>query len=599
MPLSPYFTEILKAKLQAEYVQYLPPLIKPSSSEEKNIEKNISRAFSAFIIGKICDESPQVAKCVVDDFDDAGLDAIYLKDDTVFLLQSKFKTKETFDQGEALKFLRGVRKILKCDFGGMNKHVTDRAAEITQAIENFDHIQLIVAHSGSGISAPAKTAFDEFFDEMAADEPRLITNILDLDYTKIVEFLISEETFKKVNTSVSLESFNKIDQPFETVFGIVPLEQLVNIHNEHGLALYERNIRTYLGTKNKLGVNESIQKTLLQSPTEFFYLNNGVTALYETIKEKGRVAGKGNKKFLVTGLSIINGAQTISSSAASGADSENLTNAKVMITLIKAEAEADMGRKVTKARNHQNPVNFSDFVSLEAIQEKLRRECALSDVIYNYKAGQSFEGKGGTKISLQQAVNALALRVRDPRIPVKQKKSPSLLTKTDSDEYKQLFPEDLSGIELINSFRLNSVIEKLIQSNIWASNGFHSMIYNHGRYALSWIFANRCNRILNCPTKLTADVIENMISKPFDDVRSIFDDIVHKRVLHSYPGPLGTFRNQSVALSDMKKIMIKAYNIAEDDAGLKANDVYVSGENYPIKLFNYLISKAPQIELPK
>ena len=58
---------------------------------------------------------------------------------------------------------------------------------------------------------------------------------------------------------------------------------LVDLHEKYGKALYEKNIRTFLGHKTE--VNSAIQKTLADQPESFLYLNNGVTALCEIVDQ--------------------------------------------------------------------------------------------------------------------------------------------------------------------------------------------------------------------------------------------------------------------------------------------------------------------------
>ena len=89
-----------------------------------------------------------------------------------------------------------------------------------------------------------------------------------------------------------------ITEPRLTYCGLIGLDALVKLHNTHGKALYERNIRTFLGHKTE--VNISIQKTLAASPEDFFYLNNGVTALCEKVEPKGSKSGAEGSRFAVS-----------------------------------------------------------------------------------------------------------------------------------------------------------------------------------------------------------------------------------------------------------------------------------------------------------
>ncbi|WP_425459651.1 AIPR family protein [Hankyongella ginsenosidimutans] len=85
------------------------------------------------------------------------------------------------------------------------------------------------------------------------------------------------------------------------------LSQLAALHKLHDKALYERNIRNFLGKTTD--VNRAIRDTLTEKPELFQYLNNGVTALCERIEPKNGTAKE--KVFSLGGVSIVNGAQTV------------------------------------------------------------------------------------------------------------------------------------------------------------------------------------------------------------------------------------------------------------------------------------------------
>lgn len=87
-----------------------------------------------------------------------------------------------------------------------------------------------------------------------------------------------------------------------------------------------------------------------------------------------------------------------------------------MLTLIKAPADGPFGKRVTKARNHQNPVQTANFASLDENQERLRQEIAHLGFAYHYRPEASATGLQA--ISLDEALRALASRQDDPRYAV-------------------------------------------------------------------------------------------------------------------------------------------------------------------------------------
>jgi hypothetical protein len=73
--LSADYLAILETALAKDFVPHLPPLLDLKEPTDKEKKKNLSRAFSAFAIHKLCEISAaDAAASVVDDF---GIDAVY------------------------------------------------------------------------------------------------------------------------------------------------------------------------------------------------------------------------------------------------------------------------------------------------------------------------------------------------------------------------------------------------------------------------------------------------------------------------------------------------------------------------------------------
>ncbi|MDF5926640.1 AIPR family protein [Pseudomonas aeruginosa] len=178
-------------------------------------------------------------------------------------------------------------------------------------------------------------------------------------------------------------------------------------------------------------------------PTDFFYLNNGVTAVCDLIEPKANK--NGIKKFKVRGLSIINGAQTVASAAEFMAQHPgcNIDDAKVMLTLIKAPADGPFGKRVTKARNHQNPVQTANFASLDENQERLRQEIGHLGFDYQYRPEALATGAGA--ITLDEALRALALQQNDPRYAVWLKTEPARLANPTPSNTRDYSPSAYRG----------------------------------------------------------------------------------------------------------------------------------------------------------
>jgi hypothetical protein len=141
--LEPQYMTILKKALAERFVPSLPPLLDTTKPAAEQQAKQLSRAFSAFVLHKLLDITPQAAAAsVVDDFNDKGIDAIHYDatTETLYLLQTKLKESEQFKQEDALPFCEGIRLLLKQDFAAFNANVQARQADIESALDSCSHI---------------------------------------------------------------------------------------------------------------------------------------------------------------------------------------------------------------------------------------------------------------------------------------------------------------------------------------------------------------------------------------------------------------------------------------------------------------------------
>lgn len=594
-PLSADYMALLETALRNDFVPHLPPLQDLTKPTDQQTKKNLSRAFSAFALHKLCEISPaDAAAAVVDDFDDFGIDAIYYQgsSETLFLVQGKLKASETFSQDEANAFCQGSRRLIKQDFSGFNGHVVKRQAEIEGALEACSHIQLVIAHTGTGISNHAEIAINDLLSDDDHGEERLNKTVIDYGSTRVAADLQAGQAYPRVDANLTLHDWASSMVPRKSYFGLVKVSDLVGLHEMHGKALYAKNIRVFLGQTTE--VNRAIRETLATKPADFLYLNNGVTALCEQIDPKNGT--RSEKKFKLTGLSVINGAQTIASSARyveenKGAD---ISAASVMVTLIKSDSDHAFGKAVTRARNHQNPVLLANFAALDDQQERLRRELAYLDIHYAYKAEGPDNALDPKRIRIDEAAQALALLQPDPRYVVWLKKEPAQLLDTESAAYQNLFRAGLTGIELVNAVRALRYVQSRMLVEAVVANGPERLTYKHGAYALGFILVKRIRQAISGAALVDEKKLKAELGAPFDAARQTLWGTVQPKT--ALKGPLAIFRNQTDAVPLLRDAMIAHYNLGADPAIGPLQAKVTAGEPYPQKaLFDFLSAKAPQI----
>lgn len=586
---------LLETVLRSHYVQHLPPLLKPKSPAEDSA-KNCSRALAAFALSALCDVAPkEAAESIVDDYDDFGLDAIYYHgpSETLYLVQAKLKAGATFSQEEANAFVQGTRKLIAQDFSGFNRHVLSRQTAIEDAVENCSRIELVIAHVGAGLSHHGAVAIQQLLADDTHGEERFTPAVIDFDAARIVAHLQHRQAYPRVDATIRLKGSGYRAEVRKTYIGFVPVSDLVRLHRAHGKALYAKNIRQHLGLNTD--ANTAIRNTLGTAPEQFEHLNNGVTILADRINPKNN--SKAGKRLDLTGISIINGAQTVASSASFVVDNPraDISAAVVHATIIQADQDAEFSKRVTRARNLQNPVTPQNFAALDDQQERLRRELAVLGFHYAYKP----EGLDGTadpkRIRIEEATQALAISQRDPRFAVYLKKEPGQLLLVEGAPYKALFSPNLTAYRLVNAVLFSRYVHtRMVTEAAGRGAGYEKLTYKHGVFALGFVLAKRLEGVLAGASIIDVKKLESQLSLPFDHARQSLWDAMQEPV--RYKGPLAILRNLRDCLPVVRDTMIDHYDLATDPAIAPLQARVTTGEEYPQKdLFDFLSAKAPQI----
>ncbi len=583
----------LKSILQERFVPSLPPLL-GNQNPETSGGKQVARAFNAFVLQKLFDLSSSVAtSAVVDDFADNGIDAIYYHeaDETLYLLQSKLKATDQFLQGDAESFTRGIRLLVEQELDTFNQLVKDKAQYLENALDHCSQIKLIVAYTGSGITQPAINALEQLVTDQNLDEERVSEEICYVDAEQIESYLRNEQSIETVNTRIKLSHSSTVDDPRKTVFGLVKIDDLVQLHNDHNKALYQKNIRYFIGAGRR-GVNQAIKDTLENAPENFLHLNNGITVVCTGIDPR-RSQG-GYKDYVVTGFSVVNGAQTISTAAQfkQANQDADTSAAKVMLTVIVASEDGGYHKVITKARNLQNPITLSDFAALDDNQERLRLEMALFGVDYHYRPQKKLFNTVPV-IAIDILAKALASLEKDVRYPAQLKSDPSQFTNIETDAYKKLFSAELSGCKAINAVIVFRVIQGLLLTADRSSPSPERIVYRHCGYSLSSILMKRLKARIEGANILSEDEVRVLVSVPFDELRQQYAD--QYQIVGFGSAPYAFFKRISDTSEITQRVAIENQNMRDNQAVAALQGQLEAGDTYNQRLSNYLADRAEQI----
>jgi hypothetical protein len=135
-----------------------------------------------------------------------------------------------------------------------------------------------------------------------------------------------------------------------------------------------------------------------------------------------------------------------------------------------------------------------------------------------------------------------------------------------------------------------------------SASGQERLAYKHGSYVLAWVMIKRAVDVIRSATLLDVAKINAGLSAPFDELRQILWDATHNATLFlagppaTYAmGPLALFRNQTHVVPLLQEVLIAHYGLSADPVLEYKKNLYKTGQPYPVDLFEYLVSKAPQI----
>ena len=432
----------------------------------------LSRAVAALCIKKLADVDVETAaKAITDGFNDNGLDAIYFdqKNDVLLLVQSKWSDdgSKPLDAADSNAFAVGVRDLLAARFDRFNTKVAAKQSEVTAALysERPIQISMVTAHTATQVISPhVKRKVDDLINELNAAVP--IANCIHYDQGGIYGLITSKSQPAKIKLQVGLKDWGFIETPFLAYYGRVHINEIVQWWNDHRNALFTQNLRLFYPSSD---VNDALSRTLQSNSDFFWYFNNGITIICDTIAKApvgspGRLVGV----FTCHGASIVNGAQTVGTIGKNGEIPKPNPEAEgpeawVQVRIISLEkCPPDFSRAITRAANLQNAVGYREFAAMDLTQHRLAIDFALDKRIYTYKQGD-VDPKGNEGCSIVEATQALGSAYSAALAVQVKREIGQIWADTQASPYKDLFNDKLTSIQVWRSVLLMRAVDEELQ----------------------------------------------------------------------------------------------------------------------------------------
>jgi hypothetical protein len=274
-----------------------------------------SRALAAYAIVNLASASIEDAvESITDGFQDNGIDAIYYDDKQcmLYLVQSKYFESGNGEpeSGDLRKFKDGIIDLVEERFERFNKKVKNKKEEIQSAFtESRIKLNIILAYTGKGFSDTNQTIIDDIVTGL--NDSTEWAYFTDYNIKALHSSVTISLTEKKIDAEFSLANWGTVDEPYTAYYGQIAAYDLAMLWKEYRKTLFLDNIRSFIGYSD---INTQIVNTIKKEPEMFVYYNNGVTMLANKILPlPAKTVGKATGTFACSGISIVNGAQTVGS----------------------------------------------------------------------------------------------------------------------------------------------------------------------------------------------------------------------------------------------------------------------------------------------
>lgn len=488
----------------------------------------------------------EACDCIVDGFDDNGIDGIYYNSSErcLYLIQAKYHSdgNGSIELGDLNKFIQGIKDLTNAKYDRFNSRIQNRSAEINNyLLDSQTRFCLVLVYTGKDkLSVHCDRIIQDFLD--ANNDISEIFELNVIDVKSIYSHISAGVQGKPINLDIALSNWSHVAGPLKAFYGQVAASDISSWCTSYGRQLFSQNIRVYLRNTE---VNTGISETIRHSPEMFWYYNNGITALCDDISKKP-IGGMDQSSgvFVCRNLKIVNGAQTVGAIHSMRTLSGELARTKVWIRIISlGEGNQDIAKTITKTNNTQNKIEKRDFVSLDPEQKRIFDELLIEKIIYLYKSGETIN-PSEDGFDLNEATIVRACLQNDIQYTIQVKREISKLwDDIEKAPYKLLFNRSITGPKLWKEIQILRAVEKfIIQKKKKAPNREKLMITHGNRFFLHLVFQKLGDEIyqdkkLEIP-KICKDLYQKMVvavnaSFPDAQLGSLFKNLTKCRAIKS------------------------------------------------------------------
>lgn len=322
-----------------------------------------------------------INEILIDGSNDQGVDAYYLDEEKhilniyQFKLPEKGNFKKEIDQSAITKVYLTINNLINNPSSRVNNMNNEGFKNLTDLVKNSKIYGINIVFVSFNLGIKAVDSLNIIANQEAYLNPDIeftheivnrdkIINLYDRLHRNNSLNLTFE--YKNLQPSNSVSETNG-DTAIESWVGVINAVQLVKAIGDNLSSIFDENIRLY---ENKSRINEGIKSTARDARTAnmFYFYNNGITLICDDAKNS-----PGSNNIALSGVSIVNGAQTVNS-LANLYDTDSLQKeVAVLIRIIKIK-NYEQRAKITEYLNSQTPIKESYFIANNSIIRALQEE---------------------------------------------------------------------------------------------------------------------------------------------------------------------------------------------------------------------------------
>ncbi|XZE55886.1 AIPR family protein [Planctomycetaceae bacterium SH139] len=512
----------LVMEIAEEWKEELDKLLDPESrkSEADMVQRRLALAFVHFSLKVALGISDEEAiACLTDGYRDFGIDAVHIGNVTdshfeITIAQGKYVFDPASAVGSIFPENDGINVVIPSVRFIANPDAeipaNPRLATKIERIRSLEadglipRIRVLICNNGLCWTEDAQRRIDmeNFGDHV---------EWLHVNPDHIAGCLTSTEAIEERLQWTGAYLYEKFGD-IRALVGRMKVSELASLVNRHETALFDQNVRRFLGfSKSGSRVNPEVKATLMdESDRKNFYLyNNGLTIVCHKFDFNDQ--RKSDLMIQVTGPNVVNGGQTcriIQQTHAEAAISGNeLEDASVLVRLYEVPKDKpELASQIALSTNNQNPVDLRDLRSGDSIQRAM--ELAVQSYSYSYHRFRADKiVRGAKKIPAPLAAEAILAVWRKLPFEAKSHKKDHF-----SDKYYQrIFKSDLTAGQLI----LATKILRLCTSQCSAKESSVE-VCKHGSHLIAMIVGG----LLLSDTGVAFDQIQR---EQFDGLDSFFE----------------------------------------------------------------------------